>query len=164
MLNATRVGYVILLGLTLGVAVRAYRSPVPTFDRLLYAATVAHLHILEPNQIAQEAFQLAGRTDYPHTAFTDQLLAKPTLIAEQIPFYAIRPLYMYALSLIGLRAVSPLAYIGIALILVLWVRSPWWVIPTAYGVPARNQLPGSRQLGLVGALLQERAVPSAVRA
>jgi hypothetical protein len=125
----TRVGYVILLGLTLAVAVRAYRSPLPTFDRLLYAATVAHLHTSDPNQIAQQALQLAGRTDYPHTAFTDQLLAQPTLIAEQVPFYAIRPIYIYALTLAGLRAVSPLSYVGIVLVLALWVRSPWWVIP-----------------------------------
>jgi hypothetical protein len=125
----TRVGYAILLGLTLAVAVRAYRSPLPTFDRLLYAATVVHLHTSDPNQIAQQAFQLAGTTDYPHTAFTDQLLAQPTLIGEQVPFYAIRPLYIYALSLFGLRAVSPLAYVGIVLVLALWVQSPWWVIP-----------------------------------
>jgi hypothetical protein len=125
----TRVGYAILLGLTLAVAVRAYRSPLPTFDRLLYAGTVVHLHTSDPNQIAQQAFQLAGTTNYPHTAFTDQLLTQPTLIAEQVPFYAIRPLYIYALSLFGLRAVSPLAYVGIVLVLARWVRSPWWVIP-----------------------------------
>ncbi len=127
----TTVGYAILLGLTLAVAVRAYRSPLPTFDRLLYAATVTHLHTSEPSQIAQQAFQLAGSTDYPHTAFTDQLLAQPTLIAEQVPFYAIRPIYIRALSLFGLRAVSPLAYVGIVLVLALWVQSPWWVIPLA---------------------------------
>jgi hypothetical protein len=33
-------------------------------------------------QIAQQAFQLAGVTDYPHTVFTNQLLAQPPLIAE----------------------------------------------------------------------------------
>ncbi len=125
----TRVGYAILLGLTLAVAVRAYRSPLPTFDRLLYAATVIHLHSSDPNQIAQQAFRLAGTTNYPHTAFTDQLLAQPTLIAEQVPFYAIRPLYIYALSVFGLRAVSPLAYVGIVVVLWLWVQNPWWVIP-----------------------------------
>ncbi len=125
----TKVGYAILLGLTLAVAVRAYRGPLPTFDRLLYAATVVHLHSSDPNQIAQQAFQLAGTTNYPHTAFTDQLLAQPTLIAEQIPFYAIRPLYIYALSVFGLRAVSPLGYVGIVLVLALWVQNPWWVIP-----------------------------------
>jgi hypothetical protein len=125
----TIIGYAILLGLTLAVAIRAYRSPLPTFDRLLYAATVAHLHTPEPSQIAQQAFQLAGNTDYPHTAFTDQLLAQPTLIAQQIPFYAIRPIYIHALSLFGLRAVSPLAYVGIVLLLAAWVQSPWWVIP-----------------------------------
>lgn len=125
----TSVGYAILLGLTLVVAVRAYRSPLPTFDRLLYAATVAHLRTSDPNQIAQQAFQLAGGTDYPHTAFTDQLLAQPALIAEQVPFYAIRPLYIQTVSLLGLRAVSPLAYVGIVLVLALWVQNPWWVIP-----------------------------------
>lgn len=125
----TRVGYAILLGLTFAVAVKAYRSPLATFDRLLYAAAVAHLHSSDPNQIAQKAFQLAGRTDYPHTSFTDQLLAQPTLITEQVPFYAGRPIYVHALSVVGLQAVSPLAYLGIVLVLVLWVRSPWWVVP-----------------------------------
>jgi hypothetical protein len=51
----TRVGYAILLGLTFAVAVKAYRSPLPTFDRLLYAAAVANLHSSDPNQIAQQA-------------------------------------------------------------------------------------------------------------
>jgi hypothetical protein len=125
----TRVGYVILLGLSLAVALRAYRSPFPTFDRLLYAAAVAHLHTSDPNQIAEQAFQLAGRSDYPHTAFTDQLLAQPNLIAEQVPFYAIRPLYIYALASLGLRTVSPLAYLGIVFVLALWARSAWWVMP-----------------------------------
>lgn len=125
----TRIGYLVLVALTLTVTVRTYRSPAPTFDRLLYAATVAHLHSSDPSQIAREAFQLAGSTDYPHTPFTDQLLAQPTLIAEQIPFYAIRPIYIHALSWMGLQAVSPLAYVGVILLLALWVRNPWWVVP-----------------------------------
>ena len=124
-------GYVILAALAVAVAIRAYQIPLPTFDRLLYAATVAHLHTSDPVLIAQEAVQSAGKTDYPHTPFSDQLLAQPTLIVEQIPFYVNRPLYIYALSIVGLRSVSPLSYLGVVLILTLWTRSPWWVIPIA---------------------------------
>jgi hypothetical protein len=124
-------GYVILFAVALGVAVKAYRSPLATFDRLLYAATVVHLHSSDPKEIAAQALQMAGTTDYPHTSFTDQLLAQPTLVSEQVPFYAIRPLYIEALAHLGLRAVSPLAYLGIVSVLLLWVRSPWWVIPLA---------------------------------
>jgi hypothetical protein len=127
----TRIGYLLLFALTLGVSVKAYRSPFPTFDRLLYAASVAHLHTSDATQIAEQAFRLAGNADYPHTEFTDQLLAQPTLISEQVPFYAIRPIYIQALSLVGLRAVSPLAYLGIVMVLAVWVRSPWWVLPVA---------------------------------
>lgn len=127
-----RIGYIVLLVLALVVAVKAYRSPSPTFDRLLYAATVVHLHTSDPGLIAQQALQLAGTSDYPRTAFTDQLLAQPTLVAEQVPFYAIRPMYIYALSVAGLRVVSPLAYLGVVLVLALWVRNPWWVIPMAF--------------------------------
>jgi len=130
-LRSERAGYAVLAALALVVAVRAYRNPFPTFDRLLYAATVVHLHTSDPRLIAHEALQLAGNTDYPHTAFTDQLLAQPTLVAEQVPFYAIRPIYIYALSAAGLRVVSPLAYLGVVLVLALWVRDPWWVIPMA---------------------------------
>ena len=124
-------GYAILAALAVAVAIRAFQSPLPTFDRLLYAAAVAHLHTSDPALIAQEAVQSAGKTDYPHTAFTDQLLAQPTLIVEQIPFYANRPLYIYALSIVGLRSVSPLSYLGVVLVLTLWIHNPWWVMPIA---------------------------------
>ena len=101
----TRIGYLLLFGLALGVSVRAYRSPFPTFDRLLYAASVARLHTSDATQIAEEAFRLAGRTDYPHTEFTDQLLAQPTLIAEQIPFMPFPPsTYKHSLFLACVRS------------------------------------------------------------
>lgn len=125
------VGYALLATLALAVAVRGYRNPFPTFDRLLYAATVAHLHTSDPRLVAQEALRLAGNSDYPHSAFTDQLLSQPTLLDEQVPFYAIRPIYVWALSVTGLRMVSPLAYLGVVLVLTLWIGNPWWVMPMA---------------------------------
>src|SRR5271157_4309654 len=121
-----KVGLVCYLVMVVCVALLAYRKPLPTFDRLLYAVTVARLHSADTDWVIKEAYRLSPPGEYPHTAFTDGLLRRPELMLQWIPFYATRPIYIHLLDLLGLRAVSPLAYVALALLLLYWLRSPWW--------------------------------------
>jgi len=121
-----RFGFVLYFSVILFIAATAYRHPAPTFDRYLYAATIASKHASDPAQIGQEALRIAPRGSYPHTAFTDELMTHPELMAQQIPFYTVKPGYILVLSTLGLRLVSPLAFVALAAILLVWLKNPWW--------------------------------------
>lgn len=70
----------------LGVTVMAYRKPLPTFDRLQHAVTVAHLHSSDPDYVVKEAFRLSPPGDYPTKApYVEELLRKPEIDAPTYP-------------------------------------------------------------------------------
>lgn len=121
-----RAGIFLYFVAVLGVAAMAYRKPLPTFDRLQYAVTVAHLHSSDPAYVVTEAFRLSPPGEYPKVPYTEELLRNPELMLQHIPFYAIRPIYIHALDLLGLRTVSPLAYFALSVLVLYWVGNPWW--------------------------------------
>jgi hypothetical protein len=121
-------GWVVCAAAMAGVALMSYVRPMLTFDRLLYAGAVAHLHTSDPDLIVREALRLSPSGDYPHTAFGDEILHRPILIAYQVPLYSSRLVYLYALDFLGMRTVSPVAYLGIGIVLLCWLRNPWWCL------------------------------------
>ena len=100
-LRSKRAGYIVLAALALVVAIKAYSHPLPTFDRLLYAATVAHLHTTDPDQIAQKAFELAGRAGLSaHLVYRNSCLRSRLLSLNRCPFTPFgQSMYMQSLSL-----------------------------------------------------------------
>ena len=86
-----RFGYLLLAVFALCIALFAYRHPKQTFDRYLYAATVASLHTHDAKETGREAMLTAPPGSVPHNAVADEIMANPELMALRIPFYAVKP-------------------------------------------------------------------------
>jgi len=105
----------------------AYYRPQPTFDRYLYAAAAASLSSSSPKEIHDEALRRANwGLDYPHTSFTDDVFSNPAHMAHQIPFYAIRPAYIWLIKCVPARVVSPAAYFLLGMVILAWTQSVLW--------------------------------------
>ncbi len=116
--------FLVLLGCTF----LASRTPLPTFDRYLYAATAASLTHSDPLEVRRIAVS-QGDWGWPKVALNEDLYSNAYHMVQQEPFYAIRPLYIEAVRLLPLRLISPLAYFAIGIVLLLWLRSPWLSLP-----------------------------------
>jgi len=57
--------YLLYALLTAGLAIFSYLHPAPTFDRYLYAATVASLCTHDPFEIGREAIRTAPKEAQP---------------------------------------------------------------------------------------------------
>ena len=116
--------YVLLLG---SVAAVAYYRPQPTFDRYLYAAAAASLNSSDAKEIHDQALRRANwGLDYPHTSFTDDIFNNPAHMARQLPFYTIRPAYIWLIRYVPMRAVSPAAYFLLGMVILAWTQSVLW--------------------------------------
>jgi hypothetical protein len=117
-----------LYGLLLAfVAVWSYCRPAASFDRYLYAAAAASLNSSNPKEIHDEALRRANwGLDRPHTSFSDDVFNNPAHMVQQIPFYTIRPAYVWLIKYVPIRAVSPAAYILLGVVILMWTQSVLW--------------------------------------
>ena len=105
--------------------------PITVLSRPLiasyYAAAAASLTSSNPTEIHDQALRRANwGLDYPHTSFTDDIFNNPAHMAHQLPFYTIRPAYIWLIRFVPMRAVSPAAYFLLGMVILAWTQSALW--------------------------------------
>lgn len=126
--SSWRLFRIVLYGLLVAfVAAWSYCRPAASFDRYLYAAAAASLNSSNPKEIHDEALRRANwGLDRPHTSFSDDVFNSPAHMVQQIPFYTIRPAYVWLIKYVPIRAVSPAAYVGLGVVILVWTQSVLW--------------------------------------
>jgi hypothetical protein len=111
--------------------------PYCNWDALAYTATVYAWEGNLPDEVhalAYAEFERVCPSDAAgsRTAYEEAVAASPTALAEQLPFYTIKPIYpalIWVLNAAGLdpmqagRIVSVMGYVGVGALVMLWLRS-----------------------------------------
>lgn len=110
----------------LGLGIFCYRRPVPEgFDRLIYEAI-----LLSRSESPQVVYDTVKHENPRAEGST--VLSSPRDIEELKPLYAIRPLYLEIVALVGaflpirlaLNFVSAASLVGLGLVVLIWTKKP----------------------------------------
>lgn len=128
------------VALIAAVAAVAYRRPLVTFDRVMYAGAVVSLDVADPLRIHDGAVAaMAPEPPFnpapggPDVEYVSRTLREPTAIADQVSLFRMKFGYVGAgwllwkmgLPLVrALHLISVLSFVGLSLVVLLWTRSP----------------------------------------